>query len=154
MGILFGVLFIFAPHLIGAWIKQDGILTPLPLFNLAVWKEVLPLFLLSITAGIVDDFVKLVSRQYTRTVMAVTVVADTVSFALAFLIFKKYPVWNADFIPELERITGSIISSRGDILTYFNTDAFTNGLLLVLLFVFLLDMGTTVYYTVRYGEKE
>lgn len=157
VGIVFGILcvilFIFAPQLIGAWIQEGDSYKSVPLFNPEIWRQVQPLFLLSFAAGITDDFVKLVAGRYTYTVMTVTIIADTVSFALACLIFKGFPIWNADFVPEIEKLTGKIISSGGDILLYFNTGFFSNIFLLFLLFCFLLDMGTTVYYTVRYGEK-
>lgn len=153
-GVLFAVLFVFAPHLVGFWVKENGMLTSVPLFNLAIWGQVLPLFLVSVSAGILDDFVKLVSGKYTNLVMAVTIISDTVSFALTFLLIKMYPIWNADFVLEVEELTGKMVTSKGDIFLYFNTDTFGNIILVFLLCCFLLDIGTTVYYTVRYGENE
>lgn len=152
-GVLVAVMFCFTPQLMGAWINRDGVVTAIPIFNLAIWSAVCPLFLISVMAGVVDDFVKLVVGRYTYGVMTVTVIMDTISFILTCILFKTFPVWNEKFIPELEKAFDTVISAKGDILTYFNTNAFTNGFLTVLLVLFMIDIGTTVYYTIRYGEK-
>lgn len=157
-GIVFGVLvlvlFTCAPQLLGAWIQRDGRpLVSIPLFNLEVWRSVLPLFVGAALAGIVTEFVKLAAGRHSYTVMTVTIIMDMISFGLTFFLFKSFPVWNQDFIPELEKALGTVISSKQDILYYFGQDVFTNGFLLLILFAFLLDIGTTVYYTVRYGKE-
>lgn len=156
-GIIFGVLgiilFTFAPQLVGAWIRMDdGQFVSVPIFNLSVWRGALPLFVVAALVGIMTDFVKLVAGRYTYTVMTVTVIMDVISFGITVFLFKAFPIWNMDFIPRLEKALNRTFSSRQDILTYFGQDIFTNILLIIILFAFLLDIGTTVYYTVRYGN--
>lgn len=152
-GILVAIIFTFAPQLLGAWIKQNNEMISIPIFNLTIWSQILPLFIISIISGVVEDFIKLIIGRYNYTVMAVAIVMNTISFASTIIAFKLFHIWNEDFIPKLQEATGRIISAKGDILTYFNTDLFTNGLLLVILLFILLDMGKTIYYAVRYGNK-
>ncbi|NLL77735.1 MAG: hypothetical protein GX235_10910 [Clostridiales bacterium] len=157
VGIVFGILvillFTYRPQLMGAWIKRGDSIVSIPLFNLPIWGKVLPFFIISVTAGIISDFVKLVAGRYNYRVMITTIVMDILGFVMTFIFIKMFPIWNENFIPELQRETERVISAKGDILTYFNTDTFANGILLLILFCFLLDIGTTVYYTVRYGNK-
>lgn len=148
------IMFLMVPQLMGAWVKVDGEMVSVPLINLSIWNVVLPLFLICVTAGFVDALVKLVKGRYCYTVMIVNLAMNTVNFIITFVIFKMFPVWNSDFVPLLEKATGKKIWSDYDILTYFNTEAFTNGFLLFILACCLLDSGVIIYRTVRYGEKK
>ncbi len=152
--VLMAVLVIFVPQLLGPWVKQDGVMVAVSVFNLSVWKQVLPLFLICITMGVIEELVKLVAGRYTYSVMIITLLSDAVCFGVTFILFKLFPVWNENFIPELEAALGYTINAKFDILTYFNTAAFTNGFLLFLLLCCILNTGVTVYRTVRYGEAK
>lgn len=152
-GVLFLIIFLFVPQLLGAWFSKDGQMISVPLFNLSIWRQIAPLFAISIVAGIIDDFVKLIVGRYCYKVMAVTITTGIIGICLSFVILKMFPIWNANFISEISTVTGRIFNSEFDILTYYNTTAFSNGFLIILFLIFLLDIGTTVYYTVRYGEN-
>ncbi|TCL56016.1 hypothetical protein EDD76_113154 [Kineothrix alysoides] len=158
VGIVFGVLviilFAYRPQLMGAWIRQGDEMVSIPIFNLSIWGKVLPFFIISVMAGIISDFVKLVAGRYNYRVMVTTIVMDIVGFIMTFIFMKVLPIWNKDFMQALQRETGIAFSSKGDLLTYYNTDIFINGIVIVILFFFLLDIATTVYYTVRYGNKD
>lgn len=147
------IMFLLVPQLMGAWIQADGNIVSVPLFNLSIWGQVLPLFLICIVAGFVDALVKLVMGRYCYPVMIVNLAMNTVNFIISFVIFKMFPIWNTDFVPALERATGKTIEAKYDILTYFNTEAFTNGFLLFILACCLLDSGIIIYRTFRYGDK-
>ncbi len=158
VGIVFGVLviilFAYRPQLMGAWIRRGDEMVSIPLFNLSVWGKVLPFFIISVMAGIISDFVKLVAGRYNYRVMVTTIGMDIIGFIMTFIFMKVLPIWNADFMQALQRETGIVFSSKGDLLTYYNTDIFINGIVIVIFFFFLLDIATTVYYTVRYGSKD
>ena len=126
----------------------------MPVFNLSIWGQILPFFLICIAAGFVDALVKLVSGRYCYTVMAVNLVMNTVSFMVTYVVFKMFPIWNEQFVPTLEKATGKEFVGENDILTYFNTDMFNNTILILILACCLLDSGITIYRTVRYGEKQ
>lgn len=153
-GILVAVLFSYQPQLMGAWIKQNDVMVSIPVFNLSVWYKALPFFLIGVMTGIISDLVKFVAGRYNYKVMITTIVMDAIGVVTTFIFFTMFPVFNENFIPELQQATGRILAEKGDILSYFNTDTFTKGLLAFIFFCFLLDMATTVYYTVRYGNKD
>ncbi len=158
VGIVFGVLviilFAYRPQLMGAWIRQGDEMISIPLFNLSVWGKVLPFFIISVMAGIISDFVKLVAGRYNYRVMVTTIAMDIIGFIMTFIFMKVLPIWNKDFVQSLQRETGIVFSSKGDLMIYYNTDTLINGIVIVILFFFLLDIATTVYYTVRYGNKD
>ncbi len=156
VGIVFGALliiwFVFAPQLMGAWIQRGDSITSTPIFNLSIWGKVLPLFIICIMCGMVDNFVKFIIGRYTYTLMTVTIISDVLSFVLSFVIFKYFPIWNPNFIPEIQNALDKKVWTN--VIYNFNeTDLLSNVFLLFLLFCFALDIGTTVYYTVRYGNK-
>lgn len=152
--VLVFILFLLVPQLMGAWVSVDGSTVAIPLFNLAIWQQVLPLFLICIGAGFVDSLVKLMKGSYCYPVMIVNLVMNTVSFIISFVIFKMFPIWNENFVPALEKATGRKFCAEYDVLTYFNTASFTNGLLLFILACCLLDSCVVIYRTVRYGERQ
>lgn len=156
-GVVFGVLFLmillFAPQVLGARIKEGDFYVSIPLLNLTVLRQVMPFIVISVIAGLMDDMVKLIVGKYSYTVLAVNVITGAISMGLTFFVFKFFPIWNPEFMPKMAELTGEIATSKGDIFSYFNTAAFTNGFLLVFFIIMLLDMGLTVYYTVRYGES-
>lgn len=152
--VLLFVLFLFAPQLFGAWVEVEDAMVAVPIFNLEIWGQLLPLFLICIAAGFVDALIKLIIGKYCYTVMTVNLIMNTVSFLVTYIMLKMFPIWNEHFVPALEQATGKKIYAKYDILTYFNTDAFTNGFLLFILACCLLDSGIIIYRTIRYGEKK
>lgn len=152
--VLFFVLFLFAPQLFGAWVEVEDTMVAVPIFNLGIWGQLLPLFLICIAAGFVDALIKLIIGKYCYTVMTVNLVMNTISFLVTYIMLKMFPIWNKYFVPALEQATGKKIYAKYDVLTYFNTDAFTNGVLLFILACCLLDSGITIYRTICYGEKK
>lgn len=151
--VLFTVLIIFAPQLLGAWVKQDGIMVSIPIFNLSVWDQVMPWFIIAFVSGIIDELVKLVSGRYNRAVMTVNIITNTINLAASCFLLKAYPIWNENFVSELEMATGRAISAKQDLLLYFNTGFFANIILAIIVFACMLDMGITIYRTLRYGKK-
>lgn len=161
-GIFFGVLFlvilIFLPECIAAWGKNaQGKLEAVPFLNLPIWNRVLPLVVISFSAGIVDDLVKLVVGYYNRTVMYVSIVCSAVSLVTVIILFKGYQIFNVNFVEELSAITGKTFSAKYDILTYWKTKIASGALpdlfLVIITVITLIELAVTVYRTLRYGQR-
>lgn len=158
-GVLFAVWFICAPEYMGAWVMNGSEeMVAIPIFNMEIWSRLLPLFILSFTTGIIDDFVKLVVGRYNQAVMWVNIVCNTISVVVTVYLLKGVALWNPNFVTELSSATGKSFSSKFDVLAYWNTEA-GNGMLLsdiflaIILFAVVLDTGITIYRTLRYGIK-
>lgn len=162
VGIFFGILimtvFICLPEYIGAWGKNpDGELVAVSILNLSVWSKALPFFIISMLAGIADDFVKLVIGYYNKTVMCVSIACSLISIVAAVILFKGYAIFNMNFVEELSAITGKTFSAKYDILTYWQTGiagvALSNFFLVVIVVMTLIELAVTVYRTLRYGQR-
>lgn len=159
-GSLFAVWFIYAPEYMGAWIKStSGEMVAISIFNMANWNRILPLFLIIFGLGIIDDLVKLIIGKYNRTVMWVTVICNIISIGLTVYLFKGLVLWNPYFLNKLMSVTGEKIPGDFDVLRFWNTEAGGSMLLsdifmAVVIFASLLELGVTVYRTLRYDTKQ
>lgn len=158
VGVFVLVIFICLPECIGAWAKNtNGELVTVSIFNLSIWSKALPFFIISMSAGIVDDFVKLIVGYYNRMVMYVSIACSLVSIVTCIILFKGYEIFNRNFVEELSAITGETFSAKYDILTYWQTGvagiALSNFFLAVIILITLIDLAVTVYRTLRYGQR-
>lgn len=158
VGVFIMVIFICLPECIGVWRKNaGGELVAVSIFNLSIWSKALPFFIISMLAGIVDDFVKLIIGYYNKTVMYVSIACSLISLAAMIILFKGYKIFNMNFIEELSAITGKTISEKHDILIFWKTETavvtLSNIFLAVIVLITLIDLAVTVYRTLRYGQR-
>lgn len=147
-------LMIFAPWLFGAYVFENGtFIRTIPIINLAQWNIILPVLLISLAAGFADDVVRLVCGRYCRTVLIVCLVSGTVQAVFAWIMLKALPFFNPDFIGEI-RTEYDWKGTDGDLLTLYGTGRLENIVLLVIWACILIEMGVTVYKTVRYGKEQ
>lgn len=149
--IIFTVLLIFAPHFFAAIFIEDGKVTTVPVFNLDQWGVVLPILVVSLFIGLVDEILRLVSGVYCKLVMISNLVCGILQIVLSAVILKILPIWNPDFSFELEQELDSQTDSVAKILAYWNKDMISNGILAFFIVITLLEIGTTIYKTLRYG---
>lgn len=151
---IFAALFLWAPQLFGAYLVDESeVVTTIPLFNLSIWNQVMPFFLISFFAGLLNEIVRLVTGYYCKAVMISTIVLNAVQLIAAVIAFKLFPVWNADFAAELSANLDITISSKADLLHYWGTDFFSNVILGIICFAVILEIGTAIYKTLRYGKE-
>lgn len=150
--ILFAILMCFTPQLIGVWFKEGEGMISLPIFNLEIWNMILPFFIVSFTMGFICGIVKLIVGRYTVGVAVTTVVTGAVSFIAFVIVFKGYPIWNPDFITQLQEATGRIFEGEFDLLRYWKTNLISNILVLIFLIGFIADSAKAIYCAVRYDR--
>lgn len=143
--VLFGVLLIFAPQFFSIVYRVgDGVRT-IALFNLAAWDAILPVFLLCLAAGMIDEIVRLTSGVYSRTVLVSSVLCTAVQIALYVLLFRVLPLWNP-------MLTQELVQAFPQAAAYTAYASYAPQALLALFTLFcLLETGTTLYRTLRYG---
>lgn len=146
-------LLIFAPWLFGAYIFEDGaFVRTIPIFNLERWNVILPLLLISLAAGFLDDVVRLIRGCYCRMVLTVCLISGVVQAVLAWLLFQRLPFFNPDFMREIRAEFGWE-GSKGALLSLYGTGWLETILLLVIWVCVLLEIGVTAYKTVKYGKE-
>ena len=151
--VIFSVLLIFAPHFFAAIFTDDGTVTAVPVFNLDQWEIVLPIFVLSLLIGLADEILRLVVGVYCKLVMISNIVCGAIQIVLSAVVLKILPIWNPNFVFELERALGNQAHSAAKFLTHWNADMVSNGLLAFIVIITLLEIGTTIYKTLRYGAS-
>lgn len=151
--VIFCVLLIFSPHFFAAIITEDKTVTTVPVFNLEQWGTVLPVFILSLLIGLADEVLRLVVGVYCKLVMISNAVCGIIQIVLSAVVLKVLPLWNPNFVTDLERTLGDKANSEAEFLTRWNADMVSNGFLAFIVVITLLEIGVTVYKTLRYGAS-
>ncbi len=150
--VLFCVLLIFAPQLIGVYFKNGESLSSVPIFNLQQWHIILPFFVLWLFIGLADEIFKLVMGRYCKPVMISNIICGGIQMVLTVVILKMLPLWNPHFISQLQTQFGGS-SAAQFFIDKWDGDFVSNCLVVFFLAVTLLEIGTTIYKTLRYGSK-
>ena len=153
--LIFMSLLLIAPDLLGAWHKDAaGVqVRPIPVFNLDIWPSVMPLFILGFGLSFLDEIVKLIAGRYCVAVAINTTVCNVASVAVAALLLRGFPLWNPDFVTQIEQAFSIQISSSQDILSYWNTPLLSNIFLALITLGAVIDITTAIYKTARYGSR-
>lgn len=148
-------LLLFAPYLLGAYVFDENhqLVKTIPLFNLEKWNLILPVFLASLLIGFIDDLIKLVKGCYCSLVLVSGAITGALQLGLLIVALKILPFWNLNFMEELKRHYNFQAESAWDIMSYYGTDAFSNIVLIIMACIIFLELGTTVYKTVRFGTE-
>lgn len=149
--VVLGVLLIFAPHFFAVIFPKGEGGFVIPLLNLEQWDMILPVFILSLAIGLMDNVVRLAVGVYGKIVVISSVLCNAVSLVLAVVLLKMMPFWNPDFALELQLYLGGD-GEIADWLTHWNGDTASSLLLAVIVFAVILDSGTVIYKTLRYGR--
>ena len=151
---IFAALLLFVPELFGAFHYEDGNFESIAcVFNLEAWGSILPVFILCLAAGLVNEIIRLAMGRYCRGVMYSTIICNIIQLAGAGLLFFVFPLWNPDFALQIRQMAGIEKFSRGDLLAYWNTEGINRVLFLIILVCSLLEVGVAVYKTFKYeGE--
>lgn len=152
--VIFCVLLIFAPNFFSIVFTGDGTVTTVPVFNLDQWGMILPVFLVSLMVGLADEILRLVIGVYCKPVMISNIVCSVIQFILSVVVLKILPLWNPDFLWEVQAALDSQENSMAGFFARWNGDMVSNGILALLTLVILLEVGTTIYKTFRYGGLE
>lgn len=151
--IIFSVLLIFAPHFFAVIFQEDGIVKTVPVFNLEQWESILPAFVLSLLIGLADEILRLIVGVYCKLVMISNLVCGGIQIALSVVVLKFLPLWNPNFAQELEAVRKDLGDTGERLITHWSADLVSNGFLIVLVAITLLEIGVTVYKTFRYGSS-
>ena len=152
----FMVLLIFAPQIFGAFHYDGEKLVSIGcIFNLDEWDRIVPLFVFSLFVGMINYIVRLVTGYHCRTVMYSTIITNIIQIVIAVVLFKCLPLWNMDFANQIGKALEITEFSKGDILFYWGNNGFDNIMLTFIVLLSLLEVGVSVFKTLKYaGEKK
>jgi len=151
---IFGAMMIFAPQLFGAYVFDDGkLVRTISIFNLEQWPTIIPVLSLIFFASFIDEIIKLVAGCYCKMVMIGNIVTCALQLVLSVIVFKVLPIWSPTFVDEVVAEFGKEITSKGDILFYWETGLLSNIVLAIICVATAIEIGTTIYKTMRYGVE-
>lgn len=139
-------------HLRDSKIFTEGeAITTVPVFNLEQWGIVLPVFVISLLIGLIDEILRLIIGVYCKLVMISNILCGVIQIVLSAIVLKVLPIWNPNFVLEIEQALGANADSSANFFTYWNADMVSNGLLAFIVVITLFEIGVTIYKTLRYG---
>lgn len=153
--ILFSCLLIFAPQFFGAYSVKSGELAYVPFFNMEKWKFILPIFLMGMAAGFVDEIIKLVSGCYCRIVMLSSIITNALGILFSVIVLKVMPFWNTNFASEVaeqfdDTFKLKVFWQNKQVLGW-DGQRLSNIVLAIIVAASILEIAVTVYKTLRYG---
>ena len=149
--VIFCVLLIWAPQFFAAIFTENGTIETVPIFNLDQWGRVLPFFVISLLIGLADEILRLVVGCYCKIVMVSNLLCGAIQIVLSAVVLKVLPIWNPDFVSEIQLVLGEKADTAARFLWMWNAEMVSNGLLIFIILITLLEVGVTVYKTLRYG---
>lgn len=150
--LIFACLLLIAPRMFGAWVEVGGTMQTIPIFNMEVWNEILPVFLLSIGCTLIDEIVKLVVGRYGTAVAFTNVITGVLSIICSFILLKVLPLWNPSFLTELLNIHTIRVPFENLWGRLFENGVLSDFLLVIVVIATCLEMGVTIYKSTRYGK--
>lgn len=149
-----GATLAFVPEVFGAFRKTDNGLESIGcVFNLDQWSKILPVFILSLSAGLVDEVVRLIYGQYCKAVMYSSIISNSTMAVCSVILFKGMNIWNPQFASKLLNELDKVAYSKGDILFYWGTETFDDIFLAVFCLINVVGMAITVYKTYMYTKR-
>ena len=149
--VIFAIIIIMLPSIERFGIMtRNGVKVVSPI-NLEVWNIILPILLISFVIGLAYEIVKLITGRYNLRVMIVCIITGIFQIVISFVLLKKIPFFNPDFVTILNTEIGMELNSKFDFISWWNTDHFINFLLFFIIMIEIIEVGVTIYKTLKYG---
>ncbi len=151
---IFAVLLVFAPELFGAFrLDREKVRVVTSIFNLAEWNTLAPIILFCLFIGMIDEIIRLVTGYYCKAVMWSSIICNMIQVIGAVVLLKFLPLLNPDFGEEIKALTGVKEFARGDLLRIWGSGTMQNIILAVICVISFIEIGVTVYKTLKYGKE-
>jgi hypothetical protein len=149
------VLTIFAPELFAAVVTDNGEwIASVSFFNLDKWNAIMPLIAVSLIISLADEILRLIVGRYCRPVMISCIASSVITIVLDIIVLKVLPIWNPNFGEEIVEALNQ--AGTTDDMSFFlswSSDMTSNILLAIIILFTLIELGVTIYKTLRYDVK-
>ncbi|MGL4606326.1 MAG: hypothetical protein ACRCU3_02585 [Eubacteriaceae bacterium] len=146
-GVIFTIMFLFVPEIVGGTFVDKGII--IPFFNVDLIRSAWPSIIGLGLCGIIKESYKIYIGQYTMRLGIVALVTNTITIIIAFFLFLNPEIINPEFLLE---ISGVLTSEDGFVMGLFEN---INYIFLgVISFAATLDTITTLYKGFKYSNQE
>jgi len=153
--VIAAIWFCFVPNSLGLYImtgtgtSTEQVTTSMfiPYFNMNIWSQVIPLFVIVFSLCFVNQMIRFLVGRYNMTVMIFTIVLQTLSYILDLIILKGFPIWNTN---GYYRVGSTMMTDETHIFPTSYFIQMTNIILIIIAIFSLIDIIKTVYCTVKY----
>jgi hypothetical protein len=144
------IIFLTAPQLMGVYYYVNNAnMNTIPIFDLDVLRNILPLFLICMGLGLLKNIWQIVDRKYSIKYAIFSFVVNSIEIILTIIIFTRFPIWNKNFIFELNELfqitANDTLSSIWNILT--------SNIILIMVLVYIIDTVSTIYKSLKTENK-
>lgn len=146
--IILMVLLISAPQLLGVFVYSDR-LSNIPVFNLETLDRILPLLLISIGFGILKNIIGLIERRYSIKYAVSVSICTVVELLFTIIIFTGFPIWNKNFLTNVNAVFHLGLSSGLNHLW----NSITSNFVLIIILIYLIELGSIFYKTFKNQDK-
>ncbi len=143
------VLFNGAPEIFGIhWFGETHAFVPI--FDMDVFRSMLPFINAVFVLGIVKELFKLAIEKYNLKLAAAVTAINIVSLALTLHVFASPAIWNADFITQLQAVQSFAMPADFDLVYHWGR--VPHYVAVVAVFGCVVDTMTTIAKGIRYGR--
>lgn len=151
---IFAVLLVFVPQIFGVFrLEGDKVRMVASIFNLAEWNTLAPIILFCLFVGMIDEIIRLVTGYYCKAVMWSSIICNIIQIVGAVVLLKFLPFLNPNFGEEVKALTGVKEFARGDLLRIWGSGTLNNIILAGICVISFIEIGVTVYKTLKYGKE-
>ncbi len=121
----------------------------IPVFDMTVFKSMLPLINVIFALGIVKEIFRLIIEKYNLKLAAIITTVNIISLVITLYVFASPAIWNGDFITQIQAVQGFEMPADFDLAYYWNRVPWYFGCIAV--FGFVVDTLTTIVKGIRYN---
>lgn len=106
------IIFNAAPQIFGAYISTNS-LTVIPVFNLTVLKNMLPIINAVILLSILKEMFKLITSQYTIKLAVAITIINVLAMIATIFVFISPDIWNQSFVLNISSAYNIGVNTSG-----------------------------------------
>ncbi len=146
--IVFAIILIFAPQLLGAYYLSDYSRV-VPIFNLNVLRTVMPLLIVCLSINFIKYIWEIIERKITMKYAIMTLVIDLITIFIIALILTKFQIWNNSFLIE----KNSLFQLNSNLSMNALRDKLNSIVLAIFSTIYLLNCFSSFYKAFKYRNR-
>ena len=151
--VIFAIIFIFLPNILGAYKQIDGEYVFINLFNQDIFNKVRFILLIAIGLDIIENIIKFIQGTYTKIVVLSTIILEILGLALAYINLFTLPIFNQNFVIQaMDTLNNSFNLTDAEYQRFMSID-FPRGIFMIILVFSFVSVIEVVYKFNNHKKK-
>ena len=151
--VIFAIIFIFLPNILGAYKQIDGEYVFINLFNQDIFNKVRFILLIAIVLDIIENIIKFIQGTYTKIVVISTIILEILGLALAYINLFTLPIFNQNFVIQaMDTLNNSFNLTDAEYQRFMSID-FPRGIFMIILVFSFVSVIEVVYKFNNHKKK-